>query len=377
MKKRQLHWVTLLQSAAFLPFYALAAEPDIEQDLVQAQDRLMDRFERFIEFLPMLGIALAIVLVFYLLARWVSRWTWPFNKLSKNGFLQDMLRQIAQLVIFLLGLLLALDLLDATAILGAVMGTAGVVGLAVGFAFKDVVENYLAGILLSLRQPFQPRDHIEVDGFNGKVMRLTSRATILMTNDGNHVRIPNAVVFKSPMQNFTRNPLRRFDFIVGVGSGEDLAGAQKIGVEVMQGMKSVMADPDPSASLEPPGDSSIGVHFYGWVDQNQHSFVKVRSEAIRLVTASLDHAGIDMPEPIYRVRWNDGSGLNVAVGEMESPEQEKAASRASSNVQPAAEKPPIQAEQDTSVESDIDAQIEKEQAAEDSTDLLNKEAPKE
>ncbi len=93
--------------------------------------------------------------------------------------------------------LVALEILDATAIVGALLGTAGVLGVALGFAFKDILENYLAGILMSLRQPFSPRDHVVIDGNEGLVIALNSRATILMTLDGNHLRLPNALVFRS------------------------------------------------------------------------------------------------------------------------------------------------------------------------------------
>lgn len=88
---------------------------------------------------------------------------------------------------------MALDLLEATALVGAVAGTAGLAGLALGFAFKDIVENYLAGLLLAFQRPFDKNDHVTVEDHAGKVVRLTPRETILMTMDGNHVRVPNAV----------------------------------------------------------------------------------------------------------------------------------------------------------------------------------------
>jgi len=376
------------------------------QQLEVAQQRMTERLMSLIAYLPMIGVAAVVLLLFWLLSRWVGSWSWPFNKLSRNGFVQDLFRQLARLVVMLLGVLVALDLLNATALLGAVLGTAGVLGLAVGFAFKDVVENYLAGVLLSLRQPFQPRDHIEVEGFSGKVMRLTSRATIMMTLDGNHVRIPNAVVFKSPLTNFTRNPLRRFDFVVGVGSGENLAAAQQIGVLVLADMKSTLSDPAPSATLEPPGDSSIGVHFYGWVDQAANSYTKVLSEAIRLVTATLADAGIDMPEPIYRLHWLNGAQagkqLTISVddedtGAADDAPAEGPAKSVTAKISPTvSRKSPtehernepemansgnitgnIVAEQDTSVEHDVDEQIDREEAGRASKDLLSARAPQE
>jgi small-conductance mechanosensitive channel len=92
------------------------------------------------------------------------------------------------------GLVVALDILNATELLGAVLGAAGVAGLALGFAVRDTIENFIASILLSLRQPFGPRDFVDIDGVQGSVARLTSRATILVSPDGNQIRIPNAAV---------------------------------------------------------------------------------------------------------------------------------------------------------------------------------------
>jgi small-conductance mechanosensitive channel len=86
------------------------------------------------------------------------------------------------------------------------------------------VENYIASILLSLRQPFSPNDHVVIEGYEGLVLRLTSRATLLMSFDGNHIRIPNAMVYKSVIVNYTRNPRRRISFQVGVGTDVNLSG---------------------------------------------------------------------------------------------------------------------------------------------------------
>src|SRR5690606_21022551 len=112
---------------------------------------------------------------------------------------------------------------------GALFGAAGVAGIILGFAFREIIENYLASILLSLRRPFSTGDHVVVATHEGKVIRLTSRDTILMTLEGNHLRLPNSVVFKAEILNFSRNPLRRFDFSVGLGVDEDISSAIALG----------------------------------------------------------------------------------------------------------------------------------------------------
>src|SRR3546814_3857998 len=103
----------------------------------------------------------------------------------------------------LIGLLLALNLLGLAALMGAVLGSAGVIGLALGFAFKDIAENYIAGVLLSVRKPFSPGELLAIENYQGKVVALTSRTTILMTLDGNQLQLPNALVFKSRSEEHT------------------------------------------------------------------------------------------------------------------------------------------------------------------------------
>jgi small-conductance mechanosensitive channel len=141
-----------------------------------------------------------------------------------------------------------------------VLGTAGVLGVALGFAFKDILENYLAGILMSMRQPFAPHDHVVIDGNEGVIVSLNSRATVLMTLDGNHIRLPNALVFRSVILNYTRNPSRRFQVEVGIGVHEDLVRAQQIGMDELLRLPGVMADPPPRSLIVALGESNVQMH---------------------------------------------------------------------------------------------------------------------
>ncbi|HSL83752.1 MAG TPA: mechanosensitive ion channel protein MscS, partial [Thermoanaerobaculia bacterium] len=133
-------------------------------------DQLAGLWTDFLAFLPLLVLALAVFLLFVWLGRVAVRWERPYRRLSRNRFVRDLLRQAARSAVLFLGVLFALEILGATGAAAALLGTAGVLGLAVGFAFKDLVENYIAGVLLSLRQPFEPNDHVAIDGREGKVL---------------------------------------------------------------------------------------------------------------------------------------------------------------------------------------------------------------
>ena len=223
----------------------IQVETDVETRVKPALSRAKQYLTDIMQKLPIIGVALAVMVMFWLISRVVTHWDLPYQKLGLNRLLRNMICQFLRKGIFLLGVLLAFDILDLTALAGAVLGTAGVIGLAIGFAFKDIVENYLAGLLLSIRRPFGLNDLVLIESHQGRVIRLTSSELILMTLEGNHVRIPNATVFKSFIYNYSINPRRRFDFGVGVGVNEDLVDVQEYGCGVLRQMEGVLAEPAP------------------------------------------------------------------------------------------------------------------------------------
>src|SRR5690606_12458468 len=110
-------------------------------------------------------------------------------------------------------------------------------------------ENYVAGILLSLRQPFAPGDHVVVDGNEGKVVALHSRTTVLMTLDGNELRLPNALVFKAIILNYTRNPNRRFEFTIPIDVGQSILAMKSLELEQSCRVEGLLQDSGPSWSV--------------------------------------------------------------------------------------------------------------------------------
>lgn len=277
------------------------ASTDVETRVAPAVVKIRQYWDGFVSQLPVVAVALLVVLLFGLASLMIGRFKRPAKWTGINPLVWGFVSRLIRGILVALGLLLAFDVLGITSLMGAVLGTAGIVGLALGFAFQDIVENYLAGMLLSLRRPFSVNDLVRVGEYEGHVVRLTSREVVLLTMQGNHVRLPNAHVFKNPLTNFTINPRRLFSIDVGIGVDEDLNAAMAIGVETLAAMNGVMEDPPPFARVQELGESSVIVRYHGWVDQRKADFLKARSEAVRLLKAALDEAGIDLPEPIYRV----------------------------------------------------------------------------
>ena len=289
-------------------------EPEeLKSQLSPAYDKIRQMGRSLIVKLPLIGAAALVLIVGHFISTLLKNKSGWINKFGFSSLGKQLAVRILRLGVFLVALLIALELLDATAIVGAIVGAAGLAGLALGFAFKNIVENYLAGVLLSTRNPFEIGDAIEIDGKIGKVALLTARDTVLVTLDGNHLRIPNGVVMNSVLLNYTRNPLRRFDFYVGVSTDFDLAEVKRIAMDNLRENPAVLTDPAPMVIVDSLGDSSVMMRLFGWIDQTHHDFLKSKSESIRLVKEAFDEAGIEMPEPIYRVHFREGAAPIPAI----------------------------------------------------------------
>jgi small-conductance mechanosensitive channel len=303
---------------------------------------------------PLLLVAGLIVLVAWWIGRTLSRRIHVSRFSAQNPYIDSLVARIVRWGVMLLGLLLALDLLEATAIVGALLGSAGVVGIAVGFAFRDIAENYVAGILLSLRRWFSPGDHILVDKYEGKVVALTARSTLLMTFDGNQVSLPNALVFKSVVTNFSQNDNRRFEFTLVIDLSESARESQQLALGAIQGVDGVLADPAPSSVVDGYLGGGVQLKFYGWVNQRASDLGKVRSEAIRAVKSAFEKARIEGPRAIQYV--------------LTAPLPDDVAERI--GVAPARKGSEPAACGDTSVNHDIDAQLHAERRAHDDESLI-------
>lgn len=312
-----------------------------------------------IAFLPLLAVALIVFIGFWMLGRFLTRNRRLFKRVTPNLFIATLLEQLVRVVFVLVGMVLAMSILGATALLGTVLGAAGVIGLAVGFAVRDTIENYIASILLSVRRPFAPNDKVVIEGFKGTVVRLNSRATNLILDDGTQVRIPNATVYKAIITNLTRFPERRFDFEIAIGFENDLATALAVALDTVKKVEGVLESPKPTAQVDRIIEYAVVIVVNGWVDQAKSDFGKTKSEAIRTIKEAFDAAHISIPEPIRNVR-------NL-------PDAPPAARLKLAAKPSAAERAEIE---DTKADNTLDVKVE-EARARSGEDLLTNSAPHE
>lgn len=301
--------------------------------------------------LPLLLIAIIIVWLAAWIGGLVSRHVRLFRLRSPNPYLDGLIRTGVRTAFILAGLLIALDLLGISTMVGAVLGSAGLMGLIIGFAFKDIAENYISGVLLSLRRPFEPGQHVRIDSYEGRVVAVSSRATMLLTLDGVELRIPNALVFKAVIQNFSHNPRRRFDFSIAIDESESIREAQTLALEKIAAVEGVLAEPGPSWMIVEYTSSAITLRFFGWVNQTESDLGRTRSEALRQVKATFAQAGIISPKTTYHLINDTVTPPTVSI--REEPLEDGAA--------------------DTSVNTDIDEQLLEVQRAHNQVNLLHDE----
>jgi len=244
-----------------------------------------------------------------------------------------------------------------------------------GFAFRDIGENFLSSILISVQKPFQLGDLIQVEGNLGIVQKVTTRGTMLVDFEGNHIQLANATVYKSTIKNFTANPNRRIDFAVGIGYDASIVAAQDVALGVLRQHSAVLNDPEPTVLVETLGAATINLRVYFWIDGHQHSVFKMQSAAIRLIVRAFEEAGISLPDEAREVIFPQGVPVQLA---REAPERAPApplAQRPLPAVQRDAEREASPAEGDLASEvGEIEKQARASRAPERGGDILREAA---
>lgn len=209
--------------------------------------------------------------------------------------LRDVLSRLCGIVIFIFGIYFVLRIYGLTRLAVTLLGGTGLVGLVLGIAFRDISENFLASIFLSIQRPFRTGDLVQITTETGYVQRLNARTTVLMTLDGNLVQIPNAAVYKAAITNYMSNPNRRESFVVSIGYRETISEAQSLALKVLAEHPAVLKDPEPWVLVDNLTPELIQLKVYYWINGRDHSFVKVRSSLIRLIKMTFQEHGIQFP----------------------------------------------------------------------------------
>ncbi|MEZ4869170.1 MAG: mechanosensitive ion channel family protein [Caldilineaceae bacterium] len=257
--------------------------------------------------IPNIIVALVVLVLFFFIARGigslVERISSRYNKHKNVGLVFN---RLTQWLILLIGVLLTAVILFPNFTLASMIEFLGIGSVAIGFAFRDILQNFLAGILLLLTEPFRIGDQIIVNDFEGTVEEIQTRATFIKTYDGRRVVIPNAELFVDSVTVNTAFEQRRLQYDVGIGYGDDIGAASTLIFAALEECDMVLADPAPEVLLVDLAASSVNLRVRWWIKPpRRRDVLDSQNEVLVAIKQKLSANGIDMPFPTQQILFHD------------------------------------------------------------------------
>lgn len=264
--------------------------------------------------LPNIVLAAIVLGVSIFLARYFKKIvTKGLYRTTGNQTVVGVISNVAVAAFMIVALFIILNILNLSEAVTALLGTAGVIGLAVGLALQDPLINLFSGVLMSVRDYYQIGDLIETNGFFGKIQKITLRSTVIAQPDGQEIIIPNKEVLQNPLKNFSHNGRRRIEVDCGVAYGDDLDKAEEIAINAIKnsGLKFTASHEIEFFYME-FGDSSINFRIRFWQDiVSQADYFAARHTAIKAIKKAFDQGEITIPFPITTLDFGVVGGVRV------------------------------------------------------------------
>jgi small-conductance mechanosensitive channel len=255
--------------------------------------------------LPNILAGIAFLAVAWIIGKLLARWVGGLFGRRERIDLGAMLGSILFGIVMIVAGLIACAIIFPSVKPSDVLGTLGIGSVAIGFAFKDILQNLLAGLLLLINRPYRRGDQISVKNYEGTVEHIESRATLIKTYDGRRVIIPNSDIYTSPVVVNTAFPHRRDQYDVGVGYGDDFEAACQIFAEAAASVDGVLSDPAPEALPWGLDASTLTIRVRWWTESLRTKQVHVRAKVlVAIQRAAVDH-GVDLPYPTNVVLFHD------------------------------------------------------------------------
>lgn len=270
-------------------------------------ERFQGMINGFIALLPNLGLALIVFILFLWLAGTIKGLV---KRLTRNRRqarnLGMVLGRLAQGTTILIGLFVALSIVVPSFKAGDLVQLLGISGVAIGFAFRDILQNFLAGILILLTEPFQIDDQIVFKDFEGTVENIQTRATTIRTYDGRRIVIPNSELFTNSVTVNTAFENRRLKYDVGIGYGDDIDRAKQLILEAMHEIKDVLREPAPDAIVVALADSTVNIRARWWIHPPRRAdSLDLQDRVLTAIKNKLTANGIDLPFPTQQILFHD------------------------------------------------------------------------
>lgn len=279
--------------------------------------KLLVTSESVIKLIPEFALAILVVVLFYFLSGVARKITTKnIARFTKSAALIDLFGAVASVLSIFTGVFIALDILNLEKTVTSLLAGAGVLGIALGFAFQEIASNFISGIAIAFSNPYRVGDIIEANGFSGTVSKITLRATHLFTFDGLEVIVPNKIMFTSSLTNMTSTPKRRIDMKIGVSYSEDLEKVRQVTLKAVEGIPFRTSD-EIQFFFEEFGDSSINFQLKIWVNYpGDNNYSIARHEIIKRIKTAFDENGINIPFPVRTLDLPTQSKLSISSSEL-------------------------------------------------------------
>ncbi len=265
-------------------------------------DRLLDGL---LAMLPLLAAAIFIFVLLLFAARGLRHMTEKALRRSANRSAATAIGRLFYVAMVAIAAMIAVTIAFPSMTPGRLISVLGIGGIAIGFAFKDIFQNLLAGILILLRHPFRVGDEITTGEFTGTVEAIETRATFIRTYDGRRVIIPNGDVYTKPVTVISAYDMLRSEYDIGIGYGDDLAQAKRIALDAMKLVDGVLADPAPDVLVWELGESSKNIRIRWWTQPARGDVLRTRDAVLKGVAEAIAGAGMDLPFPTQVVLFHD------------------------------------------------------------------------
>ena len=264
---------------------------------------VLDKFKAIylatIEHIPEIIFASIVLAIFLILSRYIRKLGNNFaTKHTNDALVAQFIGNIVATGVLILGVVIIFNILGLTGAAAEILAGIGITGFIIGFAFKDIGENFIAGILLAFKRPYNVGDIIETNGVNGSVIGLTIRETTIKTFDGKDIFVPNGLILKSPLKNYSTDDLLRHDFMIGLDYDDDVDAAIRLILDAVQSIEPISDAPkDPLIFIEEFSQNSINIRVHFWLNM-KHNGLKVKSMAMKSVLNALISNGFYIPTNI-------------------------------------------------------------------------------
>jgi small conductance mechanosensitive channel len=287
-------------------------------DFNKAYDLITEKIETWvstiIKLLPNIVLAAVVIVIGFLLAKFIRKYSVKIiRKFSQIQTINNLFGSIIYVVVILITFFTALNIIGLDKAVTTVLAGAGILGLALAFAFQDVAANLMSGIFMSFRHPFDLGDLVNVDNKMGRIEAINLRDTTLITLQGQRLIIPNKAVFQNTIENFSSTGMRRLDITVGISYGDDLAKVKKVVLAAVEQIEERDPNRQPEFFYKAFGDSSINFDLRIWLKgEEQIIFLKAQSDAIMLIKKAFDQNEITIPFPIRTLDFGIKGGKTLS-----------------------------------------------------------------